>query len=79
MQQTRKGSLIEALLNIAIGYTIAILSQIIIFPWFGVHIPLKSDLLIGVCFTFVSLVRSYVIRRWFNARLHAAAMAMANK
>jgi hypothetical protein len=32
---------------------------------------------IGAWFTVISLVRSYIIRRWFNARLHSAAQAMA--
>lgn len=77
MHQTRLGSLIESLLNIAIGYGVALLSQLAIFPLFGIHVPLSANLLIGAWFTGVSLVRSYIIRRWFNARLHAAAQAMA--
>ena len=77
MNQTRIGSLIEAGLNILIGYAVAITSQIIIFPFFGINIPLESNLLIGAWFTGISLVRSYVIRRWFNARLHRASDALA--
>lgn len=77
MQQTRLQSLIESLLNIAIGYGVALISQIAIFPMFGIHVSISTNLLIGGWFTGVSLVRSYIIRRWFNARLHAAAQAMA--
>lgn len=77
MQQTRLGSLIEACFNIAIGYAVALLSQIIIFPMFGIHVPMATNLWIGAWFTAISLVRSYIIRRWFNARLHAAAQSMA--
>lgn len=76
--QTRLGSLIESILNILIGYWIAILSQVIIFPWFGIQIPLRSNLWIGFWFTIVSLIRSYVIRRWFNARIRRASQQMAN-
>lgn len=76
MQQTRLGSLIESLMNIAIGYGVALLSQIAIFPMFGIHVPLSTNLWIGAWFTVISLVRSYIIRRWFNARLHSAAQAM---
>lgn len=79
MTQTRLSSLIESLMNIAIGYVVALLSQLAIFPLFGVHLPLSSNLAIGGWFTVVSLVRSYVIRRWFNARLHRAAVAMAKE
>lgn len=77
MTQTRLGSLIEAAMNIAIGYVVAILSQIVIFPLFGIHVPLSDNLLIGLWFTGISLVRSYALRRWFNARLHRAAEAVA--
>lgn len=79
MQQTRLGSLIESGMNIAIGYFVALLSQLIIFPLFGIHIPLHDNLMIGMWFTVISLIRSYIIRRWFNARLHAAALAMAQR
>lgn len=79
MEQTRLGSLIEAGMNILIGYGVALVSQIVVFPWFGIHVPLSTNLWIGLWFTVISLVRSYIIRRWFNARLHAAAQAMASR
>lgn len=66
MSQSKRQSLIESFVNILIGYTIAILSQLLIFPLFGLNPPLVDNLLIGACFTIVSLVRSYVIRRIFN-------------
>jgi hypothetical protein len=77
MQQTRMGSLIESLMNIVIGYIVALASQLVIFPLFDINVPLSTNLWIGAWFTAISLVRSYIIRRWFNARLHAAAQAMA--
>lgn len=79
MEQTRLGSLIESVMNIAIGYVVALLSQLLIFPMFDIHVSLTSNLLIGAWFTAISLVRSYIIRRWFNARLHAAAQSLATK
>ena len=66
MSQTRRMSLVESLANIAVGYGVAVSSQVAIFPMFGIHIPLTDDLLIGAWFTAISLVRSFVIRRWFN-------------
>lgn len=66
MKQTRLQSASEAVLNVAVGYGIAVATQAAIFPLFGVHIPLSSDLLIGGIFTVVSLVRSYTLRRIFN-------------
>ena len=70
MNQTRLGSLVESIVNIVIGYFIAIISQIIIFPMFNINIPIKTNLHIGLWFTLISLVRSYIIRRWFNSYLH---------
>lgn len=77
MGQTRLESFIEALLNIFIGYIVAVASQIMIFPMFGVHLSFQSNLWMGAWFTLISLIRSYIIRRYFNARLHKVAHAMA--
>ncbi len=77
MQQTRLGSLIESAMNIAIGYGVALASQIAIFPMFGIHVTMSTNLWIGAWFTAISLVRSYVIRRWFNAKLHSTAQRLA--
>jgi hypothetical protein len=63
-------SAVESVANVAIGYGVAVTSQIAIFPLFGVHLPLSDNLLIGAWFTVISLARSYVVRRLFN-RLHA--------
>jgi hypothetical protein len=65
--QSRIGSLIESFVNIAIGYGVAVASQLAIFPLFGIVIPLSDNLMIGLWFTVISLVRSYVVRRAFNA------------
>jgi len=65
--QSRLGSLIESAANVAIGYGVAVVSQLAIFPLFGIHIPLADNLLIGAWFTAISLARSYVVRRAFNA------------
>ncbi len=78
MTQTKLQSLIESLLNIVVGYIVAIASQLLIFPLFDIQIPLSANLWIGLWFTVISLIRSYVIRRWFNARLHRAAVSIAH-
>ena len=79
MTQSKLESLIESLFNILIGYGIAVASQLLIFPLFGIHIPLSDNLLIGLWFTVISLLRSYAIRRWFNKRLHNAAHKLAEE
>lgn len=67
MSQSRAMSAVESVANVAIGYGVAVTSQIAILPLFGVHLPLSDNLLIGAWFTVISLARSYVVRRVFNA------------
>lgn len=66
--QSKLNSFIESLTNILIGYITALLSQLLIFPLFDINIPSSDNLLIGLYFTLISLVRSYAIRRWFNKK-----------
>ena len=77
MNQSRIESLVEAFVNVLIGYWVSVAAQMLIFPWFGVRLHPADNMLIGVLFTVVSLVRSYCLRRWFNARLQAAAKRIA--
>ena len=66
MTQTRKMSAIESVANVAVGYGIAVATQVAVFPLFGLHASLADNLAIGAVFTVVSLARSYVLRRVFN-------------
>ncbi len=65
--QPRHFSLLESLLNMAVGYGIAVAAQVLIFPMFAIHVPLRGNLEIGACFTVISLAWSFVLRRLFNA------------
>ena len=67
MKQTRWMSLVEAVTNVLVGYGVAVATQWAVFPLFGLHATLQENLLIGLIFTAVSLVRSYVLRRAFEA------------
>ena len=66
MTQSRRMSLIEAATNVAVGYVLAILTQIVVFPWFGLNANLMEHLTIGVAFLGISLVRGYLLRRLFE-------------
>jgi hypothetical protein len=66
MKQSRRMSLIEALSNVAIGYGVAVLTQIAVFPLFDLQVSLGDNLLIGALFTLVSVARSYAVRRMFE-------------
>ena len=67
--QTKYQSLIESLTNILIGYLTALLSQVLIFPLFDIYVSFQDNLLIGLYFTIISLLRSYLVRRYFNKRV----------
>lgn len=79
MTQTRLGSLIEALFNVAIGFAINFVANMTILPLIGFHITPGQNLFIGVLYTVISVARSYVIRRWFNAHLHTTAQRLAER
>jgi hypothetical protein len=67
MKQSRRMSLVESLINVAIGYVVAVATQIAVFPLFGLEVSLSDNLAIGGLFTVVSIVRSYAVRRLFEA------------
>jgi len=64
--QTRLQSAKESAINIAIGYTVAFLSQLIVFPLVGVEASYSQNFKIGFYFTVISFIRSYLVRRYFN-------------
>jgi len=67
VKQSRWMSLVEAVTNVLVGYGVAVATQWAVFPLFGLHAPLQENMLIGLIFTAVSLVRSYLLRRVFEA------------
>jgi uncharacterized protein (DUF2062 family) len=66
MKQSRHMSLVESLANVAVGYGIAVLTQIAVFPFFGLHVSLADNLVMGAVFTIVSIARSFTLRRVFE-------------
>lgn len=66
--QSKTQSLIESFINVFIGYIVAVASQFIIYPLFDISVSVEENLVIGLYFTLVSLVRGYFVRRWFNSK-----------
>jgi hypothetical protein len=66
MKQSRAMSLVESVANVVVGYGVAVVTQIMIFPVFGLHTTLAQNLKMGAAFTLVSIARSYVLRRLFE-------------
>lgn len=73
MRQTRLGSWLEAWANIAVGFAINWIANMLVLPLFGWHVTGTQAFHLGLIFTAISLVRSYLLRRVFNRihRLHA--------
>jgi len=76
--QTKKQSLLESIINILIGYAVAILSQLLVFPLFNIVVSISDNLMIGFYFTIISLIRSYAIRRFFNGRFFKKDKGLSN-
>ncbi|MEP9390575.1 hypothetical protein [Mesorhizobium sp. KR9-304] len=70
LAQSRTASLAEAIINAVAGFLVALATQQIIFPVFGITTTLVQDGAIAALFTGASLVRSYALRRLF---LHVEA------
>jgi len=66
--QSKKRSLVESIVNVIVGFSVAYFSQRLIFPLFDVHISRADNLWITIWFTFISLIRSYTLRRIFNRK-----------
>ena len=60
-------SLVESIANVVVGYGVAVFTQILIFPVFGLHTTLAQNLQMGAVFTVVSIARSFGLRRLFEA------------
>lgn len=79
MTQTRLGSFIEACINVLIGFAINFAANLVILPLIGFQISVGQNLFIGVLYTIISVARSYAVRRWFNARIHRAAVRLSGE
>jgi hypothetical protein len=66
MSQSRRMSLLEAVTKVTVGYVLAVATQVVVFPWFGLHASLGDNLGIGAVFTSISLLRGYALRRLFE-------------
>jgi hypothetical protein len=76
--RSRTMSFVEALANVLVGYGVGVATQVMVFPLFGLNASLDQNLVIGLIFTIVSLVRSYALRRVFNLVLQVHAQDWPN-
>jgi hypothetical protein len=65
--QSRRMSMIEVATNIVIGLVVSFIIQIAIFKLYDINISVTQNVEITIWFTVISIIRSYLIRRWFNS------------
>lgn len=66
-RQTRTGSIAEAIVNVLVGYLVAVAANLTVLPTFGHQVTVADGFAIGLVFTAISMARSYILRRVFNA------------
>jgi hypothetical protein len=66
VSQSRTWSFIESWANVAVGFGVNFLANLVVLPWFGFAIKPGQALLMGSVFTVISVARSYCLRRVFE-------------
>jgi hypothetical protein len=64
--QTKKQSAVEALMNILLGYSVNFSANMLILPMLGFDISLGQNAFLGILYTIISFLRSYIVRRFYN-------------
>jgi hypothetical protein len=73
--QTKREAMVEAWTNIVIGFSINYTANLVFLPMVGAELTAANNFWLGWLYTAVSIVRQYVIRRWFNANDFAKTVA----
>lgn len=66
--QSKKQSLVESITNTFVGFIISLTAIFLILPLFGVESTPIKNIGITLCFTIISILRGYLIRRFFNKK-----------
>lgn len=66
MKQSKKQSLTETVISTFIGLAVSLITQIVVFPLYGMEVSFNQNIQITIIFTFVSIARGYLVRRYFN-------------
>lgn len=69
-------SLLEACANVVAGLALSLLLQLALFQAMEIAASLTQNLVLTGAFAALSLIRSYVLRRLFNALLHESVHRM---
>jgi len=77
--QSPRSAIIEAWINIGLGFGVNFVANVWLLPLVGAHFTHAENFALGWVYTAISIVRTYTIRRWFNARVHRAALLLTTR
>ena len=66
MKQSKLESLIESVITVGSGLIVAVIIQLLIFPLYYIEITLFENIQLATIFTSISIIRIYIIRRYFS-------------
>lgn len=75
MLQPKWHSVVETISSTAIGFAISWILNVLVLRAWGFPVKISESFWIACIFTIASLIRGYVVRRWFNAWLRRMAFA----
>ena len=64
--QNKTMSLLESAASVFAGYVITVLIQYLLYPLFGITIPVMSALVISAITVLIAFFKNFAIRRAFN-------------
>lgn len=67
MKQSKTMSMLESIINIAVGFGLGLAGQLVFLPLLGVEVSLRQNFIFALIMTAVSLLRSFALRRLFEA------------
>jgi hypothetical protein len=71
MDQSRTMSLVEVATSTLIGFGVSVWANYAVLPLFGFKVKLAESLAITLVFTVISIIRSYLVRRFFEVHINA--------
>jgi len=77
--QSRAESFVEASMNTGIGFVVSATIWPAVAMMYGLPYSLSVNLGITSIFTVTSLLRSYIVRRFFATNLHRVAVRLAGR
>lgn len=80
MLQSKLASFYEAVFNTMTGFLVSMpVNHFLVPALYGTHSTLTQDFVSVAIFTVLSIARGYIVRRFFNHRLHQAALRLAGE